>query len=126
MPKKVLWVSQHSMQGVQMGCLRRMYGNDVEVMEDTRPFDSAEVIIQRVRDGGYDDVIVVAPHSVLDRMCKLGLRPLWADAEQVFDRNKADWSVKGRHYRFLGFSRVKELKLVLEDLGPAARRQPDD
>jgi len=126
MPKKVLWVSQHSMQGVQIGCLRRMYGNDVEVVEDTRPFDSAEVIIQRVRDGGYDDVIVVAPYSVLDRMCKLGLRPLWADAEQVFDRTQADWSVRGRHYRFLGFSRVEELKLVLEDLGPAAKRQPND
>lgn len=126
MPKKVLWVSQHSMQGVQMGCLRRMYGKDVEVVEDTRPFDSAEVIIHRVRDGGYDDVIVVAPYSVLDRMCKLGLRPLWADAEQVFNRKQADWSVRDRHYRFLGFSRVKELKLVLEDLGPAAKRQPND
>ena len=126
MPKKVLWVSQHSMQGVQMGCLRRMYGNDVEVVEDTRPFDSAEIIIRRVRDGGYDDVIVVAPYSVLDRMCKLGLRPLWADAEQVFNRMQADWSVRNRHYRFLGFSRVKELKLVLEDLGSSAKRQPND
>ncbi len=126
MPKKVLWISQHSMQGVQKGALRRMYGTDVKVVEDLHPFDSAEVIVQRVRDGSYDDVIVVAPYSVLDRMCKLGLRPLWADAEQVFNRREADWSVKGRHYRFLGFSRVKELRLVLEDLGSNAKRQAED
>lgn len=123
---KVLWISQHRMQGVQMGALRRMYGADVKVVEDLHPFDSAEEIVRRVRDGGYDDVIVVAPFSVLDRMCKLGLRPLWADAEQVFNRREADWSVKGRHYRFLGFSRVKELQLVLEDLGPTAKRHPQD
>lgn len=126
MPKKVLWVSQHTMQGVQMGALRRMYGSDVRVDEDTRPFDNAQTIIKRFRDGGYDDVIVVAPYSVLDHMCKLGLKPLWALAEQVFDAKQADWSVKGRHYRFLGFSRVQELKLVLEDLGPDAKRQPSD
>lgn len=124
--KKVLWVSQHPMHSVQKGALRRMFGVDVKVVEDLHPFDSAEEIVRRVRSGGYDDVIVVAPYSVLDRMCKLGLRPLWADSEQVFDLARADWSVKGRHYRFAGFSRVKELRLVLEDLGPAAKRHEED
>lgn len=37
MPKKVLWVSQHRMQGVQVGALRRMYGADVKVVEDLHP-----------------------------------------------------------------------------------------
>lgn len=124
--KRVLWVSQHSVHGVQMGALQRMYGDNVELITDNRPFDSAEVIVRRVREGGYDDVIVVAPFSVLDRMCKLDLRPLWAEAEQVFNRHEADWSVKGRHYRFRGFSRVVELRLVTEDLGPAAKRQQGD
>ena len=124
--KRVLWVSQHAMHGVQMGALRRMYGDDFELITDNRPFDSAEVIVRRLREGGYDDVIVVAPFSVLDRMCKLGLRPLWAEAEQVKNRHEADWSMKGRHYRFKGFSRVVELRLELEDLGPAAKRQEGD
>ena len=124
--KRVLWVSQHPMHGVQMGALRRMYGADVKVTADNRPFDSAKVIVRRVREGGYDDVIVVAPYSVLDRMCKLGLRPLWAEAEIVQHKSQSDWSVRNRHYRFAGFKRVQELRLVLEDLGENAKRREGD
>jgi len=94
------------MNGVQMGALRRIFGVDVEVVEDDRPYDNAQTIVRRFREGGYDDVIVVAPYSVLDRMCQLGLRPLWSDAEQVFDPKLADWRVRDRMYRFLGFKRV--------------------
>lgn len=126
MSKRILWVSRHPMNGVQMGALRRMFGSDVEVVEDPRPFDNAETIVRRFRDGGYDDCIVVAPYSVLARMVDLGLQPLWADAEQIYDAARADWSVKDRMYRFLGFKRVKRMVLEFEDIGPAALRQPDD
>ena len=126
MPKKILWVSQHAMNGVQMGALRRMFGVDVEVVEDDRPYDNAQTIVRRFRDGGYDDIIVVAPYSVLDRMCQLGLRPLWSDADQVFDSKLADWRVRDRMYRFIGFKRVVKMILELEDFGAAAKRQPED
>ena len=126
MHKRIIWVSRHPMNDVQMGVLRRMFGTDVKVTEDPSPFDNAETIVRRVREGGYDDCIVVAPYSVLARMVDLGLRPLWADAEQVYDPSRADWSVKDRMYRFLGFKRVKRLTLELEDLGPAAQRQDND
>lgn len=124
--KKILWVSRHPMNGVQMGALRRMFGADVEVVTDPRPFDNAETVVRRVHEGGYNDCIVVAPYSVLARMCDLGLRPLWADAEQVFDRSRADWSVKDRMYRFVGFKRVKRLVLELEDIGSVAKREESD
>lgn len=124
--KKILWVSRHPMHKVQMGALKRMFGADVVVEEDPHPFDNAETIVRRVREGGYDDCIVVAPYSVLARMVDLGLRPLWSDAEIVTDPTQADWSVKGRHYRFTCFKRVKRLVLELEDLGPAAERRPED
>ena len=122
---RVLWVSQHRMNPVQSAVLRRMFGADVQVDEDPRPFDRAETIVQRVREGGYDDCIVVAPYSVLARMVDQGLRPLWAEAE-VTSPEQADWVTKGRHYRFVRFKRVKRLVLELEDLGPDAERQPTD
>ena len=78
---RILWVSRHPMHGVQMGALRRLFGTDVRVEEEARPFDSAEQIVKRAREGSYDDVIVVAPLSVLARMVDLGLRPLWSEAE---------------------------------------------
>ena len=126
MHKRIIWVSRHPINRVQMGALRRMFGSDVEVTEDPRPFDNAETIVWRVREGGYDDCIVVAPYSVLARMVDLGICPLWADAEQVHDQSRADWSVKDRMYRFLGFKRVKRLTLELEELGDVAKRQDDD
>lgn len=126
MPKKICWVSQHNMDGVQMGALKRMFGDDVKVFEDNRVWNGAETIVQRIREGGYDDCIVVAPYSVLTRMVDLGLRPLYSEAETVTDRALSDWSVKDRYYRFLGFKRVKRLVLELEDLGMNARRQDTD
>jgi len=123
--EKFLWVSRHAMHGVQMGALRRMFGADVKVVEDPRPFDSAERIVERVRQGGYDDVIVVAPLSVLARMVDLGLRPLWSEAE-IVPRERADWSVRDRHYRFVRFRRVRRLVLEFDELGPAAVRQDAD
>ena len=121
--KRLLWVSRHSIHPIQLNALRRLFGSDVEVTADPRPFDNAETITRRVREGGYDDCVVVAPYSVLDRMVALGLRPLWSEAEQVFDPALSDWSVKDRMYRFLRFKRVVRLVLELEELGPAAERQ---
>lgn len=124
--KRIVWVSQHRMNPIHWGALRRMFGQDVQVVEDPRPFDNAETIVRRVREGGYDDCIVVAPYSVLTRMVDLGLKPLWSEAEQVFDSAKADWSVKNRMYRFLRFKRVKRLVLEFDGLGPDADRQSGD
>lgn len=123
--KRILWVSRHPMHGVQMGALRRMFGEDVKVVEDARPFDSAEKIVERVRQGGYDDVIVVAPYSVLARMVDLGLRPLWSEAE-IVEPARADWNVRDRYYRFIRFRRVRRLVMEFDELGPEAERWEED
>ncbi|SRR6056297_1038419 len=123
--KKILWVSRHSMHGIQIYALRRMFGSDVKVIEDKRPFDSVETIVKRFKEGGFDDVIVVAPLSVLARMVDLGLKPLWSEAE-ITTPEKADWSVRDRHYRFVRFRRVKKLVLEFEDFGEEAERREED
>ena len=127
MAKRIAWVSQHEMARVQTGALRRMFGDDVQIVQFFRQFNyqNAESVVRELRENGFDDCIVVAPYSVLDRMCQLGLRPLWSESE-ITDGRNADWSVKGRHYRFLGFKRVKRLVLELEDIGPEARRLETD
>lgn len=123
--KRILWVSRHSMHGIQMYALRRMFGEDVKVVEDARPFDSAGKIVERVRQGGYDDCIVVAPYSVLARMVDLGLRPLWSEAE-IVEPARADWNVRDRYYRFTRFRRVRRLVMEFDELGPEAERQKED
>ena len=126
--KKIIWVSAHQMQGVQMGALRRMFGDDVKVEwnRERFSFQSAENIVAAFRQGGYDEMIVVAPLSVIARIVDLGVKPLWSHAEVVSDPHKADWSVKNRHYRFVEFRRVEKLVLEFSNLGPNAVRRDGD
>lgn len=114
------------MHPVQMGALRRLFGQDVEVVADPRPFDNAETVVRRFRDGGYNDLIVVVPLSVLAKMTELGVRPLWAEATVVADRSKADWVTNDRPYRFVRLRRVRRLVLEFDELGPDAVRQEED
>lgn len=114
MAKRILWLSQHPPLPRQVKALQRKFGADVEICQDINSFVNAEEIHRRYQSRGYDDLVVVAPYSVLDRLCKLGLRPWWAEMEQVYNRQDAELSIKGRMYKFVCFRRVAgfELKFV--------------
>lgn len=113
--KRILWLSQHTPLAPQLTELKRLFG-EIEVLRDVNPFFSAEEILRRFKESGYDEIVVVAPLSVIARLCELGLRPLWAEMEQVWKRQAADVSAKGRHYRFVRFRRIKAVRLEFEEL----------
>lgn len=104
--KHLLWLSQHQPLSRQVAALRQLFGEDVHVHRDVNPFANAEEILQRYTAGRYDDLMVVAPLSVIQRLCELGLRPLWGEMEQVARREEAEVTVKNRHYRFVRFRRA--------------------
>jgi len=114
---RVLWMSRHDPLPSQIAALKRLYGEDTEVVKDPRPFASAEEIADRYRAGGYDDLVVVAPLSVLGKLCELGLKPLWAEMEAV-SPEEAEVEAAGRYYRFVRFRRVKRLVLEFEEVQP--------
>ena len=108
---KVVWFSRHPALSSQIAELKRLFGEDVQIIPDPNPFASAEDILSRFRAKGGDEMVVVAPLSVLGRLCDLGIKPLWADMEQV-PPEQAEVIAAGRGYRFIRFRRVK--RLVLE------------
>lgn len=112
---KILWLSQHTPLASQIAELKRLFGDDVLLEQDPRPFSSAEEINQRYRAGGYGDLVVVAPLSVIARLVDLGIKPLWAQMDQV-ELPQAEVRVKNRGYRFNRFRRVTALNLVFEEL----------
>lgn len=114
--KRFLWVSQHPYLPSQLAELKRLYG-EVEIVMDPRPFSSAEDIVARYRSGNYDEMVAVAPLSVLGKLVELGIKPLWADM-QLVPQSQAEVSAKGRGYRFVRFRRITALNLVFEDLTP--------
>lgn len=125
---KILWLSKHEPLPVQVAELGRLFG-EVELCQDVNPFANAEEVLRRYQEGGYDDLVVVAPLSVIARLCELGLHPLWAQMEQVRSRSEADLSYRGRLYRFDRFRRIKAVELLFEEIETKesrARRGKED
>ncbi|KKS93536.1 MAG: hypothetical protein UV70_C0009G0014 [Parcubacteria group bacterium GW2011_GWA2_43_13] len=113
--KKLLWLSRHNPLPKQIAELQRIFG-EVDVRQDVNEFSNAEEIYRRYRSGGYDDIVVVAPLSVIARLIDLGIKPLWAQMDQVSDRKNADVVAKNRFYRFHHFRRIKAVVMEFEEL----------
>ena len=113
---KILWLSRHNPLPVQVAELRRLFGESVEIRQDVCSFQNAEEVVRRFREGGYDDLVVVAPLWVILRLTELGIKPLWAEMDQVGNRQEAHLSYGGRHYRFSRFRRIIAVEVVFEEL----------
>ncbi len=112
--KKVYWMSRHEPLPSQIAELRRLFG-DVEIITDPNPFDSADDIIRRYQQSGADEILVVAPLSVIAQLTQKGIKPLWAEME-VVDKDKAEVEAAGRYYRFVRFRRIARVVMEFEDV----------
>ena len=83
--KRILWISRHQPESGQWKALRRTFGNNVEVRQDRRPFSDASDILDRFREGRYDDLVVVAPISVKMELAEQGQEPIEAVIDEKGD-----------------------------------------
>lgn len=117
--KKILWMSRHSPLDRQLDWLLAKFG-EIEVKQDPTPFSSAEDIATRFEEGGYDEMVVVAPLSVIARLIDLKIRPLWSEMEEVsLDQAEVRMNRRGgrqQGYRFVTFKRISALRLEFEEL----------
>jgi len=115
--KRIIWISRHEPLPAQLRELERIFGAGVKVDQDPRPFSSAEDIASRAR--GYDEVLVVAPLSVIARLIELGIKPLWAEMERIDAPTgdpDAEVEASGRWYRFRRFRRITRITIEYEDM----------
>ncbi len=116
MSKRILWMSRHSSTPRQIEALRAMFGGDVVVEQETRPFDDARQIARRYREGRFDDMVVVAPLSVIAVLCQEGLHPLWSEAAEENNPAKVEFrGARNQGFRFVRFRRIKRVALEFED-----------
>ncbi|MBI4193365.1 MAG: hypothetical protein HY536_01935 [Candidatus Colwellbacteria bacterium] len=109
-------MSRHQPAAAQVRALQKIFGDDVEVVVDPNPFDSADTIAQRFDQGGFDDLVVVAPLSVIDQLCKRNLKPLWSDSVEENNPRRIDFrGARGQGFRFVRFRRVKRIIMEFED-----------
>ena len=92
---KILWVSRHRPLEVQIHKLKEMFG-DIQLVRYGKPFHSAEEIHKHFTEYKYQEMVMVAPLSVIRRMCELGVKPLWAEM---------------RHGKFIRFKRINKIRI---------------
>lgn len=113
--KRVLWVSRHDPHPVQLSALPQYLADEVKLTK-LPGFRSAEDIVQTYREGGFDDMVIVAPLSVIARVVDFGIRPLWSESVEEADPAKAHYrGGGGKWFRFVRFRRIKALHLEFED-----------
>jgi hypothetical protein len=114
---KVYWLSRHEPLPSQVAELRRLFGEDVVVEQDPKPFDSPLTTSSTAfRQSGADELLVVAPLSVIAQLVQRGVKPLWAEMEQVTDPALAETEAAGRLYRFVRFRRIAGIEIKFEDV----------
>ena len=127
--KEILWLSRHRPLPRQYAELRRLFG-EVLVHHDADAFASAEDIKKRFDKGGYDDIVVVAPLWVIAHLLNLGIKPLYAQMDEVKTAAGAEVTVRrldGLHYfRFNRFRRLIEVELKFEELEPELKPGKED
>lgn len=111
---KILWVSRHRPLPVQLAWLRSHFGG-VEVEQDADPFSNAEEIQRRFMGGRYDEMVVVAPLWVIAKLCELGIKPLWAEMQEI-QGGETHLEYRGRRYRFIRFRRIKAVTMEFEEV----------
>lgn len=91
MAKRILWMSRHQPHRKQIETLRNIYGGDTIVEQEARPFDDARQVAKRYREGNYDDMVIVAPLSVIAVLCNEGIKMLWSEATEENDPSKIEF-----------------------------------
>ena len=113
---RILWVSRHKIHPGQIKALQEMYGDDIIIDQEPRPFNDAHQIANRFRAGGYDDMVIVAPLSVLQVLCDEGIKMLWSECVEENDPAKIDFrGARGQGFRFVRFRRIKCVVIEFED-----------
>ena len=132
----VLWVSRHSILPAQLCLLMKKLGEDVAIVQYTKPVPNAEFVIKLAEAIGAKYIVPVLPLSFIARLVehgrKSGITVLFArmevvaqvetieEALKIVNENPlartvttyADGTIKV--HEFKGFEVIKEVKLVTE------------
>jgi hypothetical protein len=126
MPKHLVWMSRHVPTPRQQLELNRLFPEHTLTFEPA-PFSGADQIVARFKAAGGDEMIVVAPWTVVRELVKHGLRPIYSEMKQIpCSSPEREVSIgagrRRRCYKFVRFHYCDgvELKLVAIQPPPSA------
>jgi len=128
---RVAWISRHQPLKAQVEELRRLFG-DVEIVHINETFRDAKEVYREVKRSNCTHAVVVLPLSMIAHLVKHDdVIWLWAEMEALhqcvldycneYNPDTDVWlplrnSTKGRHMRFKRFWRIREVRMVLEEV----------
>lgn len=112
---KIMWFSRHEPLPSQKKELKRIFGEDTVIVIDNRVFKNAREIKERLQEFKVDDIVVVAPLTVIKHLTEIGIKPLWAEMKTC-NKREAETEANGRYYKFVKFRRIKRVKIEFEEL----------
>jgi hypothetical protein len=118
MAAKIMWVSQHAPTPRQITTLEALFPSH-HLIIDPRPFGGADDIIARYHEAQADEMVVVAPLTVIRELIKRGIKPLYAEMRQVPCNSKhAEVRLPNgrRCWRFIRFQRITAVNVKLEPI----------
>ncbi|MCB9809260.1 hypothetical protein H6776_02565 [Candidatus Nomurabacteria bacterium] len=120
---RIMWYSAHQPHRLEITELKKIFGVDVVIDihgsgHTKRNYLSAKSIVQTFKDGNYDEILMIAPLSVIQAVLDLGVQPLKARVEQLSGPGKHDFEYMGRYFKFLTpmFERVQEIQIIAEPI----------
>lgn len=118
MQKRILWISRNQPFAPQLVELRRLFGQNVVVQ--VAAIENAEDVVDAFLDGRYDDWVVLVPlatHQHIIATCeRWGVTiPMRPKTEEVDSRDVADFEIRGKFFKLLGYERVTKITLQLEE-----------
>lgn len=120
-PKRIVWMSRHPPTSTQSLELERLFPAHVLIV-DARSFSGADQIVSRFHHERGDEMVVVAPWTVIRELVKRGLQPIYAEMRQVPCADPHEVVLGGRHrrcYRFVRFMHCRGVKLDLVPISPS-------
>lgn len=120
--KKIIWMSRHAPTLSQLRELDRLFpGHNLQF--DPASFSGADDIVARFRANKGDEMVVVAPWTVIRAITKRGIQPIYAEMKQVpCHRGSHEVSIgegkRRRCYEFVKFYHCASVKLDLIEIQP--------
>jgi hypothetical protein len=114
--KRILWFSRHEPLPSQRAELDRLFpGNTLVVVPDG--FRNANDILRTYERLRGDDLVLIAPLTVVKHLVGHGVKPIWSDMRVVpADDPTAELYFNGRAYKFAGFRRVTSVDVKYEEV----------
>lgn len=101
----------------QRQALNELYPDrKVIIHKDISPFADVQEIIDKIKEGDYDDVVAVAPLWLIYHLFHKGLRPLYPIMDKVTDKQLAELTIKDRLYKFNRFKRIERMEIFFKEI----------